>query len=168
MNMTLRLTTNTLTILLACGLAAQAADFAPGTYVSNEEIENALKKAPATGTFDEVIKTVDCGGYKVSVVVLRRTQAEPTALTHPKVTEVYQMIKGSGDLETGGALETQTPVDLTKQAAGPSFRGVIKGAQTRHIGPGEVAVIPPGVPHRFRKLDDTVVYLVTRIELTAH
>jgi mannose-6-phosphate isomerase-like protein (cupin superfamily) len=168
MNMTLRLTTNTLTILLACFLTAQAADFAPGTFVSNEEIENALKKAPATGTFDEVIKTVDCGGYKVSVVVLRRTQAEPTALTHPKVTEVYQMIKGSGDLETGGALETQTPVDLTKQAAGPSFRGVIKGAQTRHIGPGEVAVIPPGVPHRFRKLDDTVVYLVTRIELTAH
>jgi len=168
MNMTLRLTTNTLTILLACFLTAQAADFAPGTYVSNEEIENALKKAPATGTFDEVIKTVDCGGYKVSVVVLRRTQAEPTALTHPKVTEVYQMIKGSGDLETGGTLETQTPVDLTKQAAGPSFRGVIKGAQTRHIGPGEVAVIPPGVPHRFRKLDDTVVYLVTRIELTAH
>jgi mannose-6-phosphate isomerase-like protein (cupin superfamily) len=168
MNMTLRLTTNTLTILLACGLAAHAADFAPGTYVSNEEIESALKKAPATGTFDEVIKTVDCGGYKVSVVVLRRTQAEPTALTHPKVTEVYQMIKGSGDLETGGTLETQTPVDLTKQAAGPSFRGVIKDAQTRHIGPGEVAVIPPGVPHRFRKLDNTVVYLVTRIELTAH
>ncbi len=166
--MTLRLTMNTLTILLACGLAAQAADFAPGTYVSNEEIGNALKKAPAAGTFDEVLKTVDCGGYKVSVVVLRRTQAEATALTHPKVTEVYQMVKGSGDLETGGTLETPTtPVDLTKQAAGPSFRGVIKGGQTRHIGPGEVAVIPPGVPHRFSKLDETVVYLVTRIELTA-
>ncbi len=157
-----------LTFMLACVLAARAADFAPGTYVSNEEIDNALKKAPATGTFDEVIKTVDCGGYKVSVVVLRRTQAEPTALTHPKVTEVYQMVKGSGDLETGGTLETQTPVDLTRQAAGPSFRGPIKGGQTRHIGPGEVTVIPPGVPHRFSKLDETVVYLVTRIEVTSH
>ena len=77
------------------------------------------------------------------------------------------MMTGSGVLETGGSLENPAPTDLTAQAAGPSFRGTIKGGSGRRIGPGEVAVVLAGVPHRFSQLDGTVTYLVTRIELTA-
>jgi quercetin dioxygenase-like cupin family protein len=32
------------------------------------------------------------------------------------------------------------------------------------MGPGDVAVVLPGVPHRFSQLDGTITYLVTRIE----
>jgi len=156
--------------LLVFVLPIAGASFAPSTYVTTAEIEAALKEAPAGGVvFDKVIKTVDAGGYKVSIVILRRIpQAgkEDSALSHEKVTEVYQILTGAGLLETGGELTKTSPVDLTLQAAGPSTRGVLVGGESRRMGPGDVAVILPGVPHRFKKLEGTITYLVTRIELT--
>lgn len=159
---------STLTLMLAFGFAANAADSASATYVSTAEIDAALKAAPPEGqTYDKVIKTVDEGNYKVSIVILRRIPkagSPDRGLTHPKVTEVYQIIKGSGTLETGGTMLNTSPVDLTAQAAGPSVRGDIKGGESKHMGPGDVAVVLPGVPHRFSQLDGTITYLVTRIE----
>jgi mannose-6-phosphate isomerase-like protein (cupin superfamily) len=159
---------STLTLLLAFGFAANAADSASATYVSTAEIDAALRAAPPESqTYDKVIKTVDEGNYKVSIVILRRIPkagSPDRGLTHPKVTEVYQIIKGSGTLETGGTMLNTSPVDLTAQAAGPSVRGDIKGGESKHMGPGDVAVVLPGVPHRFSQLDGTITYLVTRIE----
>jgi len=147
------------------------ASVAPATYVTTAEIEAALKQAPAGGqVFDKVIKTVDEGGYKVSIVILRRIPkpgTEDRGLEHERVTEVYQIISGAGTMETGGSMTETSPVDLTEQAAGPSVRGTIQGGETRHMGPGDVAVILPHVPHRFSKLEGTITYLVTRIELTS-
>lgn len=154
--------------VLLLALPVFAADSAPATYVSTAEIDAALKAAPPEGqTYDKVIKTVDEGSYKVSIVILRRIPkagSEDRGLSHTRVTEVYQMLKGAGMLETGGTLSNTSPVDLTAQAAGPSIRGDIKGGETRRLAPGDVAVILPGVPHRFSKLDGTITYLVTRIE----
>jgi mannose-6-phosphate isomerase-like protein (cupin superfamily) len=157
-------------LVLVLALSMQTPKLAPASYVTTAEIEAALKEAPPNGrTFDKVIKTIDAGGYKVSIVILRRIPvagSEDSGLLHTKVTEVYQMISGAGTLETGGTLKNTTPVDLTEQAAGPSLRGTIEGGESRRIAPGDVAVILPGVPHRFSKLEGTVTYLVTRIELT--
>jgi mannose-6-phosphate isomerase-like protein (cupin superfamily) len=156
-----------LVIVLLPGLAC-AGDFKPATYVTTAEIEAALKTAPPGGsTFDKVIKTVDEGSYKVSIVILRRIPKAGTqdrGLTHPKVTEVYEILTGAGTMESGGRMLNTSPVDLTAQAAGPSIRGDIRGGETRHMGPGDVAVILPGVPHRFSSLEGTLTYLVTRIE----
>jgi len=153
--------------LLPSGLA-RGGDFAPATYVTTAEIEAALKAAPPNATtFDKVIKTVDEGSYKISVVILRRIPkpgSQDRGLTHPKVTEVYEILTGAGSMESGGSLVNTSPVDLTAQAAGPSVRGDIRGGETRHMGPGDVAVILPGVPHRFSSLEGTITYLVTRIE----
>ncbi|HYL39586.1 MAG TPA: hypothetical protein VEV17_26950 [Bryobacteraceae bacterium] len=158
-----------LTLLLA--RPARAAS-APATYVTTAEIEATLKTAPPAGqTFDKVIKTVDEGNYKVSIVILRRIPkagSPDRGLTHPKVTEVYEILKGSGTLETGGTMVNTSPVDLTAQAAGPSVRGDIQGGESKRMGPGDVAVVLPGVPHRFSQLDGTITYLVTRIEAKAH
>ncbi len=148
--------------------AARAADSAPATYVTTAEIDAALKAAPPEGqTYDKVIKTVDEGSYKVSIVILRRIPkagSPDRGLAHPKVTEVYEILKGAGTLETGGSMANTSPVDLTAQAAGPSVRGDIRGGETRHMGPGDIAVVLPGVPHRFSALEGTITYLVTRIE----
>ena len=155
-------------LAVAIAPIGMAADFAPATYVTTAEIDAALKAAPAnTQTYDKVIKTVDEGDYKVSIVILRRIPKAGSAdrgLSHPKVTEVYQIVTGSGTLETGGTMINTSPVDLTAQAAGPSVRGDIKGGQARHMAPGDIAIILPGVPHRFSSLDGTITYLVTRIE----
>jgi len=161
------LTSALATVLIFAG-AARASDSAPATYVTTAEIDAALKAAPPEGqTYDKVIKTVDEGSYKVSIVILRRIPkagSPDRGLTHPKVTEVYEILKGAGTLETGGTMLNTSPVDLTAQAAGPSVRGDIRGGESRHMGPGDIAVILPGVPHRFSALEGTITYLVTRIE----
>jgi mannose-6-phosphate isomerase-like protein (cupin superfamily) len=141
---------------------------APATYVSNAEVMAALKEQPPNSqTYDKVIKTVDEGDYKVSIVILRRVPkpgVEDTALSHERVTEVYQILSGSGTFESGGTMTKTSSADLTAQAAGPSTRGTIIGGTTRPMGPGDTVVILPQVPHRFSHLDGTITYLVTRIE----
>lgn len=137
------------------------------TYVTTAEIDAALRQMPPSSTtYDKPIKTVDTGAYKVTIVVLRRIPGKTadSALVHDRVTEVYQILTGAGMFETGGALVDGKPVDLTSEAAGPSVRGTIQRGESHRIGPGDVVVIPPGVPHRFSKLEGTTTYLVTRIE----
>jgi hypothetical protein len=121
---------------------------------------------PNSTTYDKPIKTIDILAYKVIIVILRRVPGKTadSALLHDRVTEVDQILSGGGMFETGGTLMDGKPVDLTSEAAGPSIRGTIEGGESRPIGPGDVVVIPPGLPHRFSKLDGTITYLVTRIE----
>ena len=147
--------------------ARPATNSAPATYVTTAEIDAALRLMPPNATtYDKPIKTIDTGAYKVTIVILRRVPGKipDSALLHDRVTEVYQILTGAGMFETGGILVEGKPVDLTSEAAGPSIRGSIEGGETRRMGPGDVVVIPPGVPHRFSKLEGTITYLVTRIE----
>jgi mannose-6-phosphate isomerase-like protein (cupin superfamily) len=147
--------------------AKPATNVTTATYVTAAEIDAALRQMPPTSTtYDKPIKTVNTGAYKVTIVVLRRipSQTADSALVHDRVTEVYQILTGAGTFETGGTLLDGKPVDLTSEAAGPSIRGTIQGGESRRIGPGDVVVIPPGLPHRFSKLEGTITYLVTRIE----
>jgi len=147
--------------------AKPAASDAPATYVTTAEIDAALQQMPPnTTTYDKPLKTIDTGAYKVTIVILRRVPGKTpdSALLHDRVTEVYQILTGAGMFETGGTLVDGKPVDLTSEAAGPSTRGTIQGGETRRMGPGDVVVIPPNVPHRFSKLEGTITYMVTRIE----
>jgi mannose-6-phosphate isomerase-like protein (cupin superfamily) len=148
-------------------LFAKPTNSAPATYVTAAEIDAALRQMPPnTTTYDKPIKTIDTGAYKVTIVILRRVPGKTpdSALLHDRVTEVYQILTGAGMFETGGTLVEGKPVDLTSEAAGPSVRGTIQGGETRRMGPGDVVVIPPDVPHRFSKLEGTITYVVTRIE----
>ena len=147
--------------------AKPAANIAGVAYVTTSDIEAALRQMPAASTtYDKPIKTVDTGAYKVTIVILRRIPGKTpdSSLLHDRVTEVYHILTGAGTFETGGTLINGQPVDLSSEAAGPSTRGTIQGGETRPIGPGDVVVIPPGVPHRFSHLDGDITYLVTRIE----
>jgi len=147
--------------------AKPPANAGAAAYVTAAEIDTALRQMPPNSTtFDKPIKTLDAGAYKVTIVILRRipSQTPDSSLLHDRVTEVYQILTGAGMFETGGTLVDGKPVDLTSEAAGPSVRGTIQGGESRRIGPGDVVVIPPGLPHRFSKLDGTITYLVTRIE----
>ena len=131
------------------------------------EIDTALRQClQIPRPHDKPITTIDTGAYKVTIVILRRVPGKTpdSALLHDRVTEAYQILTGAGMFETGGTLVEGKPVDLTSEAAGPSIRGTIQDGETRRMGPGDVVLIPPGVPHRFSKLEGTITYLVTRIE----
>jgi mannose-6-phosphate isomerase-like protein (cupin superfamily) len=136
-----------------------------GTVITADEIAAVLKQSIANNVVDAPVKLAEVpGGHKASLAVLRRTKAETSALIHNRVTEIYQIVEGSGTLVTGGTLENPTATDLTRLNAGPSQTGVHKGGDSRKVGPKDVIIVPAGVPHRFSELDGPIVYLVYRFE----
>lgn len=155
---------NILSVLLGLVMAQQS-----GTVIAADEIAAVLKQSIANNVVDAPVKLAEVpGGHKASLAVLRRTKAETSALVHNRVTEIYQIVEGSGTLVTGGALENPTATDLTRLNAGPSQTGTHKGGESRRVGPKDVIIVPAGMPHRFSELDGPIVYLVYRFEPKAN
>src|SRR6202040_4370476 len=100
---------------------------APAPIISAEEIAATLKQSIANNTVDQPIKLAQVpGGHKASLAMLRRTKAEASALIHDYVTEIYEIVEGSGTLVTGGSLEDPKERDLTRLNAGRSHTGAHK------------------------------------------
>jgi mannose-6-phosphate isomerase-like protein (cupin superfamily) len=136
-------------------------------YISAEEIAATLKNSIANNVVDAPIKAMDIvtpAGHRASLAMLHRTKAETNALIHERVTEIYEIVEGSGTLVTGGTLSDAKPTDLTRLNAGPSQTGVHQGGDSRRVGPKDVIIIPAGTPHRFSALDGPITYLVFRLE----
>jgi mannose-6-phosphate isomerase-like protein (cupin superfamily) len=153
-------------LALVMGLAAMEQQAPSGTFISAGEIAATVKQSTANNVVDQPVKAVEVpGGHRASLAVLRRTKAETSALIHNRVTEIYQVMEGSGTLVTGGSLEGATPTDLTRLNAGPSQTGTHKGGEAKHVAPNDVIIIPAGMAHRFSQLDGpAITYLVYRFE----
>ena len=155
-----------LTLLaLMLGLAAGEQQAASGTFISADQIAAALKQSIAENTVDRPITLTEVpGGHKASLAMLRRTKAETSALIHDHVTEIYQIMEGSGTLVTGGTLGDAKPTDLTRVNAGMSQTGVHRGGAGQKVKPKDVIIVPAGMAHRFSELDGPITYLVYRFE----
>jgi mannose-6-phosphate isomerase-like protein (cupin superfamily) len=77
---------------------------------------------------------------------------------HPDQAEYAIVIAGRGTLVSGGTLvePTVTKPDLTEGAR-------ITGGTTRALGPGDVMLIPAGVPHWFGISGERLVLLGTKL-----
>jgi Mannose-6-phosphate isomerase len=155
-----------LTLLtLMLGLASGEQQASSGTFISADEIAATLKQSIANNTVDSPIKLAEIpGGHKASVALLRRTKAETSALIHDYVTEIYEIVEGSGTLMTGGSLEDPKESDLTRVNAGMSHTGVHRGGESRKVKVKDVIIVPAGTAHRFSELDGPITYLVYRFE----
>jgi mannose-6-phosphate isomerase-like protein (cupin superfamily) len=154
----------TLLLTLMLGTAAEQQP-ASGTVISAEEIAATLKQSIANNVVDQPIKATEVpGGHKASLALLRRTKAETSALIHDYVTEIYEIVEGSGTLVTGGSLDDAKATDLTRLNAGMSQTGVHKGGESRRVKAKDVIIVPAGMPHRFSELDGPITYLVYRFE----
>ena len=134
------------------------------TTISGDAIEDARKQSVAAGTVDRLIQGVEIPGGKSALAMLYRTKPETSALVHRQVTEIYQIMEGSGTLITGGRLTGTRETDLARVWAGPSVSGTHEGGEARRVGPKDVIVVPAGTPHRFSQLDGPITYLVYRFE----
>ncbi len=125
-------------------------------------------------TIDQQIRTVDIGDdINVAVGILRRVGArtegeEVTAILHHRVTEVYYILSGSGILVTGGD-ETdpvEFPADVTavRELIGPSGRRTVTNGQVQAVAAGDIVIIPAGVPHGFRHIQEQITYLSIRVD----
>ena len=109
-------------------LFAQSAAFpvpapVPATDVKSADIQATLKRLmanPNTAVTDTPLRTVDAGGQNIGIgVVYRPAGAKSVAASHDKVTEVYQVLEGSGTLVTGGRIvnpqrRTSSQKEVTK------------------------------------------------------
>jgi mannose-6-phosphate isomerase-like protein (cupin superfamily) len=154
-----------LTLLL--GLAAEQQTPAPATIITREEHEAVLKEQIAKNVVDQPIKATNVIGGKASVARLRRVKPETSALIHDYVTETYYIMSGSGTFVTGGSLGGAKPTDLSNVNAGMSQTGARIGGEARRVKPGDIIMVPAGLPHSFSELDGPIEYLVYRFEPTA-
>jgi mannose-6-phosphate isomerase-like protein (cupin superfamily) len=152
---------------------AAMADTKPNaaTYVPAADVDATLKKALPSAVSDQPIRMVDAGGYNVGVAVVSRprTSKQGAPVYHEKVAEIYHVISGSGTLVTGGTLENPKPrpVDATEvsQINGPSVTGTaVHGGETRQIKAGDVVIIPAGVVHWFSEIQESLTYIVIRVD----
>jgi mannose-6-phosphate isomerase-like protein (cupin superfamily) len=145
------------------------------TYISNDELEAYLRRAPsrivANDVADQQVRAVDIGRSNVDIgIVYRRTlSGESPVAEHDLVSEVYHIIDGSATLVTGADI-----VDMKRRPAtnenvrmlnGPGSNGTsIRNGATYQLKAGDVIVIPAGVGHWFTKIDDHIRYLMVRID----
>ena len=161
-----------LAALVVSQAAARQSGMPPASAVdvTNADLRAIIKQAPADGVMDQQIRVVDMGKYNVAVGVLHRAaKARQTSISHAQVTEVYHIIDGSGTFVTGGTMvePTASPAEGTtvKILVGPSTNGTaIRNGQSRKVGPGDVIIVPPGVPHWFSAVETDMNYLVVRVD----
>lgn len=165
--------TSLLAVMTLClasfGVSAQPNN---ATHIPNTEIWTVFE---ALGdTIDQQIRVVDIGDdINVGVGILRRvgnrTEGEEVnAIIHHRVTEIYYILSGSGVLVTGGdesnarEFPADNPSVLT--LIGPSGSRTVINGQTQSVAPGDIVVIPAGVPHGFRHIQTQVTYLSIRVD----
>ena len=91
----------------------------------------------------------------------------PGMISHDFETETYIVVSGAGTLITGGTIVNGTKSapesDVTKILNGVSCSGRAAGKiVTRKVGPGDIIIIPAGVPHGWTDITDHVDYLSVR------
>ncbi|MBL4580688.1 MAG: cupin domain-containing protein [Gammaproteobacteria bacterium] len=142
------------------------------THVSRADIMTVFEHMGET--IDQQIRVVDIGDeVNVGVGILQRkgnrTEGEVVnAIVHHHITEVYYVLSGSGTLVTGGDIsgDIEFPADNISvvELIGPSGSRTVINGQTRTISAGDVVIIPAGVPHGFRNIQDQITYLSVRVD----
>src|SRR4029077_5681975 len=132
-----------ITVAVLLGFAPCAPVFAaeghtPGIVKTESQIKSDLDLATsALGIVaGQVTSVVETGAGQI--VVRRRQDGPNNASIHDDVTEIYNIVSGSGTFVTGGAFAS-----ASDRTAG------ISGGASRHIQAGDFVVLPPGTPHWF-------------------
>jgi mannose-6-phosphate isomerase-like protein (cupin superfamily) len=178
LNNTMKNYTLTLTGLLVAftsGWLAAQSKTPPVVAISSADIDAVLKYTGSEGAgTDRQIKVADLGTYRLGIGVLHRgptrAGAPVGAISHAQVTEVFYIISGGATLVTGGTVDNDRAfppeTEFVRLAVGPSSGGTFKGGARRRVAPGDVVVVPAGVPHGFDEISDQVTYLSVRPDTT--
>jgi glc operon protein GlcG len=119
---------------------------APVTYFDSSMVSSAFAKG---------MPLTEVASYKVHAS--RRTEPG-VAEVHTRDTDIIYVLEGSATLVTGGT------VVEGKTTAPDEIRGTeISGGETRNINPGDVIIVPAGVPHWFKDVKGPVLYYVVKV-----
>jgi hypothetical protein len=133
----------------------------PATDVTNSDIQSFINALPRDVVSDRAIRIVDVGGYHVGVfgVFRPKTIKQEANLHQTKVSEIYYILDGNATLVTGGTLPDPKP---NRPGSTTLQSNHIEGGTSRHVGKGDVIVIPGRTPHWFSSQDGDLRYLIFR------
>ena len=141
----MRLAFLTLAAALPAALIARGAE-APVTVIAHARVAAAFAKG------SPLVETAD---YKIHA---SRREGPGVAEIHTRDTDIAYVLQGSATLITGGT------ADAVKSIGAEELRGAgITGGETRRLVPGDVVVIPNGVPHWFSRVEAPFVYYVVKV-----
>jgi mannose-6-phosphate isomerase-like protein (cupin superfamily) len=130
------------TALVAAPLGAQSTDptgFASGAEVHAQVVALGASMKPGQGfAYKALLKD----GAEVAGLEYWRKPGKPAV--HPSQSEYAIVIEGRGTLVTGGHM-----LDAVVTRPGLTEGSRIEGGTTRRLGPGDVILVPKGVPHWF-------------------
>jgi mannose-6-phosphate isomerase-like protein (cupin superfamily) len=116
------------------------------TYISRDRVQAAFAKG---------MPMVEVGDYKIHA---SRREGPGMAEVHTRDTDIAYVLQGSATLVTGG-----TAVDL-KPTGPEELRGSgIQGGDIRELQPGDVVIIPNGIPHWFKNVSLPFLYYVVKV-----
>lgn len=126
----------------------------PVTYIESKAVKAAFDKGAVLVGEDENIMHASR-----SYMVHASHRDKPGVVEiHELDTDIVYVLKGSAVLVTGG-----TPVG-TKTVAPHEIRGTdTNGGEARRLVPGDVVIIPHGVPHWFKDVDAPFDYYVVKV-----
>jgi glc operon protein GlcG len=131
---------------IAQAAVAAFSSMAAVTFLPARDVEAAFAAGrPLTETAD----------YKVHA---SRRDGAGQAEVHEKDTDIIHVLSGTATFVTGG-----TVVEPKTTAPGEIRGARIDGGETRTLSPGDVAVVPHGVPHWFKEVPGALTYYVVKV-----
>lgn len=126
----------------------------PVTYIESQKVAASFVKGAVLVGDDE---NMMYAARNYMVHASHRDKAGVVEI-HELDTDIVYVLKGSAQLITGG-----TPVG-TKTIAPHEFRApTVTGGETRKLVPGDVVIIPNGVPHWFKEVEAPFDYYVVKV-----
>ncbi|HEV8329319.1 MAG TPA: heme-binding protein [Nitrospiraceae bacterium] len=126
----------------------------PVTYIESQKVMASFQKGAVLVGEDE---TMMHAARNYMVHASHRDKAGVVEI-HEYDTDIVYVLKGSATLITGGTPEG------TKMITPHEFRApTVNGGETRTLVPGDVVIIPNGVPHWFKEVEAPFDYYVVKV-----
>jgi glc operon protein GlcG len=126
----------------------------PVTYIESTAVKAAFNKGAVLVGEDEHMM------YAARNYMVHASHRDAAGLVeiHDLDTDIVYVLKGSATLVTGGK-----PVNV-KTIAPNEHRGTgVENGETRRLVPGDVIIIPNGVPHWFKEVEGSLDYYVVKV-----
>lgn len=133
-------------VLIATQAGSDAAMPAPAVTM--------IPAAQVSAAFEKGMPLLETNGYKIHA---SRRESSGMAEIHSRDTDIIYVLDGHATIVTGGeAIDAKT-------IARDELRGVaIANGETRHLGKGDVLVVPNGTPHQFTETSNPFLYYVVK------